>query len=65
MAGYYPPEIMLLQVCPCQSSAGSHTGSQTKGGSGSTQGLMAIYPRMGWPRLIVPYALRHLFKARE
>lgn len=22
MAGYYPPEIMLLQVYPCQSSAG-------------------------------------------
>lgn len=22
MAGYYPPEIMLLQVCLCLSSAG-------------------------------------------
>lgn len=51
MAGYYPPEIMLLQVSLCQSSAGSRAVSQTKGGSGSTQRLMANYPRMGmaWP----------------
>lgn len=49
MAGYYLPEIMLLQVCPCQSSASVTAGFQTKGGSGPTQSLMASNTGMAWP----------------
>lgn len=49
MAGYYPPEIMLLQVCPCQSSARVTAGFQTKGGSGPTRSLMVSNTGTAWP----------------
>lgn len=49
MAGCYPPEIMLLQVCPCQSFATVTCWISNKGRVWIHTNLTANNTVMAWP----------------